>query len=263
MTTTQDDSFAAGIAADFAEEVLAADALLCEIVQANRQPNYSELVYFQKHLNWDESAVKRERRRVSNVLRDKSIAGSPADRQAAIQEAATASDVLAKEGPKVAEQIAKLESKLRSMESDAKLSAKRCEDQALAVERLRGLCPQHIADSVRHRRSQLDHSLGREIADINSRVHELQCCLTPEKYPTPQEHIESLHRSFPDAVLITVSGGWQKKSLSPAWPSIRTELETELAELTAKLEPLRERYAVELAAIEAPLNYYANGSQTE
>lgn len=260
MTTEQIDTFAAEIAADFAEEVQAADTLLTEIVTANRSPNYSELVYFAKRLNWDERAVKNELRRIGSVLRDRTIAGSSADRQAAIAEAATASKVLESEGPKLSQKIIEVQSKLTSLDRDARLSTKRVEDQSLAVERLRGLCPQHIRDAVNHRRNLLEHALMRQIHDVNTRIAGLSCVLNRDRYPAGQSgeifYLESVQRCVWEAVHDVGQNGFRKLALSPAWPSIRGKLETELAELQAKLEPLQQQYDSELAKIECGLDYY-------
>ncbi len=256
-TTEKDHSFVKDIAADHAEAIADADSLLVEIAEENRRPALAELVYFDRHLGWDETKVRQEVRRMASVLRLRSIAGTVADREAASAEATTASEVLAKEGAKVAEQIAKLEAKLGGLERDARLSAKRVEEQVVAVQQLRSLTPQNIRDVVRDRISQIEHSLGVEISNAEIRANEIKVCLSEDKFPNPQSYFETLQSSFPAAIAETVNGGWIKRKLSADWPSIKAGMEAELSELTSKLEQLRSQFASEIAAAESPLNYYA------
>ncbi len=259
MSITEDQfSAVKDIAADHNEAVMSAEELLAEIITEGRQRAApAELHWFAQHVNWSELQVRQELRRVAAVLRLRSIAGTVADREAAAAEATTASEVLAKEGAKVAEQIAKLEAKLRSLESDARLSAKRCEEQGTAVEQLRGLVPQNIRDVVRDRVSRIEHSIGRQIADAEIRANELDVCLAQDKFPNPQSYFEMLQRSFPAAIVEGSSGGWTKRKLSPDWSSIRAGMEAELGELVVKLERLRSQFASEIATAEKPLNHYA------
>jgi cold shock CspA family protein len=241
------------------DAILEADQVLAEIVRANRRPTAGELTYFQSELRWDERQVKAELRRMSNVLRLRGIAGSPADREAASAEADTAAAVLAKEQPKLQAKIDELQAKLRSLDADARLSAKRQADQAEAVEQLRTLCPAHIRESVRQAISEINATIGRAILDGEIRHTELSCCLDPSRYRGlngPQDYLESLGRSFPAAVTVGLAGRYLRRSLSPEWPAIREAAEAELAELTTKLVELRSQHAEAIAAAELPLSFY-------
>jgi len=257
MTTTEIDSLVSDVAVDFAEEMSLADNLLREITQNNRQATYAELVYFQKHLGWDVSEVRSQLRRMTNVLRNQAIAGTTQDREAASKEATTATEILSKEGPKVADQIAKLEAKLRSLETDSRLSQKRCDEQTDAVDQLKKLCPQHIVESVRHAVGTIEASIGRQVHDGESRSHELECCLDRSRYSSDESYHEMLRRSFPGAVSVISENRMRKLSLSAAWPSIKSEIEIELAGIRKSLEPLRKQFSDAIAQAELPLSHYS------
>ncbi|HBJ33277.1 MAG TPA: hypothetical protein DDZ51_00650 [Planctomycetaceae bacterium] len=251
---------AAEVAADHAEKVADADALLMKIASQGRRASYAESVFFSRELGWNDRKINDEIRRAGNVLRLKAIAGTADDRQAAAKEAATAADVLAKEAPKLEAKIDELQSKLSGLERDERLAAKRCEQQAEAVAQLRGLTPEHVRESVRQAVSLIDSTIGRAILDGEIRHTELSCCLDPSRYSgqrDPQaEYIETLGRSFPEAVTVGQVGRYIKRSLSPQWPAIREAAEIELAELTTKLVELRSQHAEAIAAAELPLSFY-------
>jgi hypothetical protein len=251
------DSFVREVAQDHAEEVQAVDTLLAEITQANRRATHAELCYFSKNLNWDESDVKRELRRMHSVLRLQSIAGGLEDRQAAAKEAETSTQILEKEGVKVADQIAKLQAKLASMERDQRLAVKRVEDQSEAVKQLRELCPEHIRKSVNDERGRLDSSIMRQIQDAQTRTNELECCLTPSRYPSESAYLEALERSCREAVHVGNNGRMIRRQLSPTWPSIRDSMETELQGLRDSITALQEQYDAAIGPIESKLDYYA------
>jgi hypothetical protein len=76
-------------------------------------------------------------------------------------------------------------------------------------------------------------------------------------YKSEASHLEVLRRSFRAAVSSGNRGAIITYSLSPEWPGIRSEIETELSELQAKLVELRAQYDEQISAAEAPLSYYA------
>lgn len=259
MAVAEPFEFVNDVAADFREEVDIADGLLREITTANRRATPAEYVYFARNLSWDEAKVKDELRRMSSVLRLESIAGRPEDREAASIEATTAEQVLAKESPKITEQIEKLQAKLRSIEADARLGRKRCEEQAEACRQLRALAPQHVRDAVRSAVQLLDNTAMRWILDAEVRANELECCLTPSRYPSEDAYLESLERSAHDAVVRVVTNNTFRRRLSAEWSTIKASMEAELAELRSELETKRADYNEKLAAIEKPLDHYAQG----
>jgi hypothetical protein len=254
-----EDQFSAvkDIANDHAEAIADADSLLVEIAEENRRPALAELIYFDRHCGWDETKVRQEVRRMGAVMRLRSIAGTPSDREAAALEATTAAKILKTEGAKVQAKIEELQAKLNGLDRDARLSAKRVEEQAVAVQQLRGLVPQHVRDAVNERVSAIEHSIGRQIADAEIRANELRCCLTPSLYSDQAAYLDALRRSFRDAVASTNHAGFTKYSLSPAWPSIRDGIEAELTELEERLPKMRAEHDEAIATAEKPLSHYA------
>jgi hypothetical protein len=256
-TATDDFSPALEVAELYREKIIEADDLLREICQANRRPNYGELVCFQRENGWNEKRVQQELRRMGNVLRFQSESGTPADREASAKEAATAAAIAEKECPKLAAKIEELQAKLNGLERDQRLSAKRCEEQSQAVQRLRELVPEHIAGAVRSEVSRIESTIGREILDSEIRINELQCCLDPSRYRDEAMYLESLKRSFPDAITEIVEGRILRRRLSPQWPAIREGIQAELAELMPRVETLKAQRAEMLEVAERPLNHYA------
>jgi cold shock CspA family protein len=238
------------------DAILEADQVLAEIVRANRRATAGELAYFQSELRWDERQVKSELRRMGNVLRDRAIAGTASDRAAAQAEAEVADGILQREGVKVAAKITELQSKLASMERDAKLSAQRVADQAEAVERLRNNAPEHIRQAVRHRENELTHGAGRQLSDAEIRHNELCCNLDPSRYPTEAAYLESLRMSCREAIEDYLAGSFRRFRLSQDWPSIRVKLEAERDRLTSEIAKLKAEIAEQEAAIREQLDYY-------
>lgn len=240
-----------------------ADALLVEITKASRRATDGELAWFNSQLRWSERQTREELRRMSNVLRLRGIAGSPADRAAASVEAEVAATVLAKEQPKLQAKIDELTAKLRSLDADARLSAKRQADQAEAVEGLRALAPQHIREAVQHRESELAHGIGKRLSDVEIRLNEIECCLTPDKYPDEASWLETLERSCRDAVERVLTGQFIRRRKSDKWPAIQAELQAERARLLVERDQLKAEISRLEALIREQLDYYTRGEKDD
>ncbi len=253
--TTQEYSLAAEVADSHRSDLGEADVLLREIVQANRRPSYPESVFFQK-LGWSDATVTNQLRRVNNVLRLQAIAGSVTDREAATTEAATAAKVAETELPKLQLKREKLEAEERRIATERDRSVKRVFEQTEAVVALRALVPQHIHDQVNADVNLIKSSIGRQIADAEVRVQELECCLSPGRYPNENAYLEMLHRSCRAAVLVGDVNRILKRKLSPEWPQIRLEIEAELVSLTGMLPDMKQNLVEALEQARAPLNFY-------
>lgn len=247
----------AEIAASHSENVIEADSVLREIVEANRRPTFPELTFFARELGWNEIVVNNQLRRMNSVLRLRAIAGSSADREATALEFETAAKLFDSEAPKLREKLAKLQTQLDGLERDSRLSLKRVEEQNEAVRQLKELTPEHVRESVRSEVSRIESSIGREILDGEVRVNELQACLDPSRYRNESEYLAALKRSFPDSITEIVEGRTLRRKLSPQWSTIREGIQAELAELMPHIETLRAQRAELIAAAELPLNYYA------
>ena len=252
LSATQD------IAEDYRQSLMDADHLLREICQAGRHPNFADQTFFLRDCGWDEQKVAAQLRRMNSVLRLSAIAGTAGDRSAALSESNTASELAEKESPKLRAKIEDLQAKLTALERDARLSAKRVEEQNEAVQKRRELVPEHIRSAVQSTTNLLKRTTGAEINNAETRLNELQCCLDSTRYRHEQDYLESLQRSFRDAVTFKEIGQFLKRELSPAWPEIQAGIQSELAELQTKLETMRGEYSEALSAAELPLDYYTN-----
>jgi hypothetical protein len=230
-----------------------ADELLVKLANENRKPTQAESAYFRSRLNWDETAVAAQVRRMSKVLHFKSIAGTAADRQATLEQAEAARTTLEKESPKLREQIAKAEAKLRQMESDASRATRRSDDQAEAVKMLRQLAPDTVAEDVRLKQAELDFGLGRELSDAEGRERQLRACIDRKLHQSDADHLDCVERSARSAV----TRGRDRKVFSPAWPEIKVAMEAEAAELAPKIDELKKQIAQRQAEIDQGLNYYS------
>ena len=174
-----------------------------------------------------------------------------------MKESETAAAVAETELPKLAAKRQKIEVEENRIKRERDLSAKRVEEQTDAASKLRELCSENIAASVRSAVQTIKGSLGREIADAEVRANELRCCLSPSLYKTEGAYLESLQRSFRDAVIVESINRVIRRKLSPEWPGIKASIEAELSELHPKLAELRAQYAEQISAAELPLSYYA------
>lgn len=248
------NSYADEVKESFEFECESADLLLRDIVLRDQTPTYAEAVAFKQKMNWNEKEIRDQLRRMHSVLRQQAIAGSPASREATEQEAATATAVAEKEIPKLDEQIAKLQAKREGLERDKRLAVKRCEEQRQAVQQLRGLVPKHIRENVNHAVNAIESTIGRQILDMGARIGELECCLDPSRYRDEQAYLEGLQRSFRQAVIV----GSNRRALSPEWPTIRNGIQSELADLKERIEPLRAQRQELTEQAEKPLEFYAD-----
>ena len=189
-------------------------------------------------------------------MRFQAIAGTSGDREAAIVERNKSADIAQKELPKLQAKIEALQKQTDMLERDARLSSKRVDEQSTAVDHLKKLCPQNLVESVRHSVTAIEHSIGQQLREFEGRSNELSCCLDKSRYETEESYLESLRRSFREAVEIIITGKYQTLSLSAQWPAIKADIESELANLRKNLEPLRLQYSAAIAAAELPLNFY-------
>ena len=263
MTTETISSY---VKTDFADRSREAEQLLREVATEGRTELLtSERAYLARELGWDATEITKQLRRVNSILRLQSIAGRPEDREAALQECQTATDLLAKQGPKIEEKIDKLRAELAGLERDATTSAKRVEAQGQAVEQLRSHCPVDIAERVKTARKIVESTIGADLRNAKSRHHELRCILNIDNvYASPEKHLESLQRLLPAGVSKTVdSGKMIRLAYSPQWVTLKAECQVELDELTARLPELQAEYDAAVQQAELPLDYYSDPKNQE
>ncbi len=258
------NSLAEEIAEIHSGDLIEAEQLLQEIVRAGRTPNAAEKVFFQR-LGWDQRKTNDNIRRVNSALTQQRIAGTPADREAAILEAETSAGVLAKEGPKIQARIAKDQALLASLERDASLAVKRVEEQVAACQRAREVAPNHIKEKVQQARNVIEAGAGQDLREAKQRHQELICVLNVGNvYADQKTHIENgLRRLLPAAVVQGVSGRMITLAYSAEWPALKAECEQEFAELNTKLPGIQAEYDQQIAAAELPLNFYSDPANQE
>tara|TARA_R110002072_G_scaffold12630_2_gene54144 strand:+ start:12121 stop:12930 length:810 start_codon:yes stop_codon:yes gene_type:complete len=234
-----------------------ADRLLREIKLAGRRPTYAEMVSLTRETGWSQKDVGTELRRMNTAIQNEEIAGTPKDREAAKKQAAKAAEVLESEGPKLRDQIEKLETQLRQIENDAKTTKQRVEDQADAVEKLIDNAPRFAKEEVQTRLRMLNETTRRDLFDLQGRANELRA-VVDQGQQTQKAHLETVQRFDRRAVTdLTPDGHVHKMRFTDHWPMIREEAAKELAELEPKIEALQAEYDRDRAEIEKPLSYYA------
>lgn len=261
MTTETLSQF---VRADFHDRSREADQLLTEVCLEGRELLAGERAFLAREMGWDVAEIKKQRRRVSGILRLKAICGRPEDRVAAATEAQIAADLLAKEGPKIEQKIQELQSKMAAMERDERLSAKRVEEQTDAVTQLRRLCPEDVAEAVRAEVKVVEAGVGQDLRDATARAHTLRCAINDGVYDSPKKHIEySLLNFAPEAVETIVVNSMIQRRYSAAWPTLRAEFQAELAELNERLPELQAEYDSQIQAAEKPLDYHSDRHQID
>lgn len=262
MTT---DTLSNYIRSDFADRSSESEQLLRELVMEGRTNLLtSERAFLAREMGWDEAEIKRQLRRVNTILRLQAIAGRPEDREAALIECQTSVDLLAKEAPKIQEQIAKLQTKLSGLERDASTAQKRVEAQSDAVQQLRNHCPQDIKERVQQAVRIVEAGIGQDLRTATARHRELQSVLNlGNVYESPQKHLDALKFLSRAAVLEGVSGNFVTRAYSPEWPAIKAAAEIEYADLAGRLPELQAEYDEAIRQAESPLSYYADPKNQE
>lgn len=241
-----------------------AEWLLQDIVRQNRMPTAGEYAFFLR-CGWDEVRARDQVRRVSQALNQQTIAGDPSTREAAATEAATAAKLLESEAPKIREKLDKLQKQLDGLERDARLSAKRVEQQVAAVAKCREFPPPAVRAKVDAALKILNTSgVGKTLRDAQERHHELRLIVNDGVYDSPATHIDfALRRLCPAAVRTVTQGRMLSYSYSEAWPGLKAAAEAEFSELNSKLPELQAAFDAEVAAIETALDFYSTGQAND
>ena len=246
---------------DYADRSREAEQLARDVIGEGRiEFSTAEKAHLAREMNWDERQCRDELRRVRNVSRLQGIAGRPEDRAATSLECQTATDLLAKQGPILESKISELQTRLEGLRRDSRLSEKRVEEQTLAVQQLREVCPVAIVDGVNRERRALEAGVGQDLRDSKSRHHELMCNLNLNNvYESKEKHIEyGLLRSLPAAVAKIVVNQILRYDYSAEWPSLKAKCAAEYAAITEKLPELQSVYDDAVQVSEMPLNFYTN-----
>jgi hypothetical protein len=246
---------------DFVERSREAESLLVEVAKEGRNDFLvSERAFLVREMGWDVEEQKRQLRRVKTILRLQAIAGTSEDREAALKECQVSTDLLAKEEPKILEQIAKLESKLAGLKRDASTAQKRVEQQGEAVQQLRTRCPEDIKETVKLAVKVVEDGIGHQLRDAKARHHELRCILNIDNvYESAEKHIEyGLRRLLPEAVQTATEGRMMRYGYSAEWPMLKSQCQLEYAALCQQVPELQAEYDTAIERAELSLGFYAN-----
>ena len=242
-----------------------AEMLLSDRARRNEKFTAADYVFLSR-VGWDQKKAHDEYRRVTQALNQQAIAGSPADREAALLESQTAAEIHAKESPKLEARISELTAKLNGLERDQRLSQKRVEQQREAVVKCREFVPLYVRQSVDAARTNLLTSgSGKALRDAEARRHELVCVLNHGNvYDSVAKHLEyGLKHLLPEAVNTVTQGRMLSYRYSDQWPGLKADAESEFDSLNQQLPELQSAYDAELSEIEKPLDYYSNDQQAE
>ena len=232
-----------------------ADKMLRAIVNEKRNPNFAESTFFRGRCSWTDDEIQRQINRMNNVLRFKAVAGSAAEREAAIAEQAKASEILRDEGPKIQDAIRKLSEQFDGLERNAVRAARVCEQIDTAVENLRSV------DVLRPDLRAKHEGLRRQFAESDwSRLCEVgvevsfrkQMLSTPED---PRKFVESLGIHFPECRKYDVSSQRFIIENDP-WEQRKKTMRCELLELQDEYDRLTVLKAEQMASLEPFLDHY-------
>ena len=250
---------------DFTDRSREAEQLLFEVCREGRTDLLtSERAFVAREMGWDDGEVRRQLRRVNSVVRLQGIAGRPEDREATLTECQVATDLLAKEGPKMETKIQELTAQLNGLRRDATTAQKRADAQAEAVQQLRQVCPQDIREQVQRSVKAVEAGIGQDLRTAKARHHELKCILNLDNvYESVQKHIEfGLRTLLPAAVTQTVDAGRMiRHAYSTEWPTLKAEHELEFAELSDQLPELQTEFDEAIRQAEQPLDYFSTNQE--
>ena len=242
------------------------EQLLIEMCQEGRTEFMtSERAFLAREMGWDEKQARKELTRVRQVLGLQGIAGRPQDRESALTECQVATDLLAKQGPKIQKEIEKQQAKLSGLERDASTSQRRVEQQADAVSQLRAYCPAGIKEKVKLAVNIVQAGIGQDLRDAKARHHELRCILNiGGAYEDQKKHLEfGLKNLLPAAVTEGVRNSMIQRTYSPEWPALKAECEQEYADLSERLPSLQDEHEEAIQAAELPLDFYSDPENME
>lgn len=244
------------VLSDFDNKVQRADEVLRQIADEERKPTYDELVFFHSELNWSPAEVNGQVRRMNNVVRLQSVAGTADDRQKLAESVAEAKEVLKTRGGELRTEIDKLTVELNKLESSHNALERRHTEVENAVKALREYVPENVRRRLNTRKRMVKETLGLEISERKTRVNLLNVLLDPSLCQSKSLWFEIVQREdYSYAVRNPANPeGWEvTDSYLKAVPNLKQEREQILEEI----EELQSRYDSELKDIEAGLDHYA------
>jgi len=152
------------------EKMEAADRLLHSAALEERDLTSSEFNFVRRELSLEPKDVRSELKRHQRILKLKGIAGSSQDRQQLANHAVASRERLETDGPRLRQEIEQRQRELRSMESDASHSQRRCEEAEKAVLQLRELAPSWVIERYRIAVKEAKQTVGRQLHDTEREI---------------------------------------------------------------------------------------------
>jgi hypothetical protein len=241
------------LALEIKKDFALADELLREIVVAGRKPSFEELTVFQSRVGWDAKAVAQQLGRMANVVRFQAICGTKKNREDAKTEMERSEQVLATRGVEIQTQIENLQSQLRSLENDARLSRKRLEDMEDAAIRLRDQVPAHIKNEHNAKNAAISESLGRAFLDAEGELRFLDAITDPSKFRDRFAYAETVSMHYPGHIMRDDRG---HKLVAPSWEAERLKLQEQADQLRTRVPELKEAFDKAEAEAKKTLDVY-------
>jgi hypothetical protein len=254
VKTAKAKSTLSEITSKMKQDHLRFEEVLRELAESGESPTYEHYM-FASTLGIDAPAFKAQLRRMNHVLSYQQIAGSQKDRDELLVAADDAEHVLATDGAALLKKIADLQSEYSKMEGKANQLRRRHGEATKAVEQLKQLVPDVLRQEYSLRKRMLQDSLGKEIAERETRVKYLELLLSQQDY-TDQNWLETVRLNNHD--FVGYSGATvQRKILLPAFTEARPKLQQELDEIQAELVGMRKQYDAEVKSMVKSLEIYS------
>lgn len=240
---------------EYAHYFSMADEMLRSIVTERRNPNFAETTFFKGRCGWSDREQQLQINRMASILRFKAVAGSAAEREAAIAEQAKASEILRDEGPKIQDAIRKLSEQFDGLERNATRSERICEQIIVAVESLRSVdvLREDLQAKYEGLRRQFAESDWNRLCAVGIEIRFREQMLAPVE--DPRKFIESLGIHFPDCRKYNPSTLRFEINAEP-WEARKKTMRIELVEFQDEFDRLTVLKAEQMASLEHFLDHY-------
>ena len=268
------------LAADIAEAVAAAnehanliydqaERLLEAVATDGREPTKSEMLWLRSRTDWDDEAIRVNRRRVTKRVRAQAVAGTTSDREALSNRLSKAEDIVSTRGSEIELQIAALTAERDAMLAERDTLARRKSQVDDALQELTECLSPSRLEVLNDARNVLSRGIGRELSDSRSRLQLLEIILAgPEAFygktgrgessahATKQDYFSRmLHSVDRDSVeqnsQYVAPLGYidQAYGYSAAWPAAKARFEAEVSELRTRVEQLTAEFDGEIESL--------------
>jgi hypothetical protein len=232
-----------------------ADEMLRSIVRENRKPTFAEQTFFKGRCGWDEKEVLRQIGRMTAVLRYKAVAGTAVERLAASDEQTKAAEILASEGPKIDEQIAKLSEQKDALAKNATRSQRVVEQIDTAVESLRSvdLLRADLKAKYHGKRREFGERDWTRLGAVGTEVSFRQQMLKPVE--DERKLVDALGTHFPDC---RKYDEWNHRYVieGESWEARKKTMRMELVELQDEFDRLTKLKAEQMESLEPMRDFY-------